>query len=312
MTSEPTAEQRISEWLHDEATGQLPDWVLTATFERTRAARQQRDLRRWRFPPMNIPMKIVLWMAIGMAALIDISLSAGQRTDLSKTCATPVRLRASERTVLTERRGVAYGGRSVGPVPLVDVRPYMRRHQFPQHRRGPGRHRPIGPNWVADAGHDRFAIFEPDGSFVEYWGSTGSHHGQFLMEDSNSDARGEVTFAPDGTFYVLDPGNLRIQHFDRARNFLHSWGGRGRDPGHYVVPVALAVDTNGVVNVLDTGRSVVEKYNEDGAVLGSFDPHILDVGADDIAVDRYGNTYISVGVNDPNRVEEFDPAGRLI
>ena len=44
MTSEPTAEERISEWLQDEATGQLPDWVLTATFERTRADRQRRAI----------------------------------------------------------------------------------------------------------------------------------------------------------------------------------------------------------------------------------------------------------------------------
>ena len=84
MTSEPTAEERISEWLHDEATGQLPDWVLTATFERTRADRQRRELRRWGFPSMNTPMKVILLTAISLAALLGISFAAGQRPNPSQ------------------------------------------------------------------------------------------------------------------------------------------------------------------------------------------------------------------------------------
>ena len=35
MTREPDEDQ-VREWLHEEASGQLPDWVLNATFERTR------------------------------------------------------------------------------------------------------------------------------------------------------------------------------------------------------------------------------------------------------------------------------------
>lgn len=47
MNRHDDAEQRVSAWLHDEAQGELPDWVLQETFERTRETPQQRGLRGW-------------------------------------------------------------------------------------------------------------------------------------------------------------------------------------------------------------------------------------------------------------------------
>jgi hypothetical protein len=45
MTRHDDTETRVSTWLHDEAQGELPDWALQETFERTRAEPQQRGLR---------------------------------------------------------------------------------------------------------------------------------------------------------------------------------------------------------------------------------------------------------------------------
>ena len=130
---------------------------------------------------------------------------------------------------------------------------------------------PQGQLWVADTGNHRFAIFTPDGEFVETWGSPGDGDGQFNLQDSHGDPFGAVAFAPDGSFYVLDVGNYRVQRFAADRTFVTSWGGFGQTPGTYTYPYGIAVDAEGTVYVLDDGRDVVEWYSPDGTVLGSFE-----------------------------------------
>ena len=132
---------------------------------------------------------------------------------------------------------------------------------------------PQGQLWVADTGHDRFVILAADGSVVETWGTGGSGDGQFSLQRDNGDPYGAIAFAPDGSFYVLDVGNLRIQHFDKDRAFLGSWGAFGTGPGQYADPIGIAVDAKGMVYVLDDVRDVVETYDASGKVLGSFDAH---------------------------------------
>ncbi len=48
MIRDQTPDDRIRDWLEEEASGQLPDWVLTATFERTRPQHQHRSWSGWR------------------------------------------------------------------------------------------------------------------------------------------------------------------------------------------------------------------------------------------------------------------------
>jgi outer membrane protein assembly factor BamB len=86
---------------------------------------------------------------------------------------------------------------------------------------------PKGRLWVADTGNSRFAIFDPDSTFVEYWEHRGSGRGEFLLQQSNGDGCGAIAFAPDGSFYVLDCGNYRVEHFDKNRTFIKDWGSFG-------------------------------------------------------------------------------------
>jgi Tol biopolymer transport system component len=68
MTRDRSVDQRISDWLHEEAPDQLPDRVLQATFERTSASRQRRTLLGWRHLPMNrIGPGLI---AVGAAAIV--------------------------------------------------------------------------------------------------------------------------------------------------------------------------------------------------------------------------------------------------
>ncbi|HZC32088.1 MAG TPA: PQQ-binding-like beta-propeller repeat protein, partial [Candidatus Bathyarchaeia archaeon] len=171
---------------------------------------------------------------------------------------------------------------------------------------------PAGRLWVGDPYGDRFAIFKPDGTFVEYWGTAGSAEGQLsLRRPSNGDGYGALAFAPDGSFYVLDVGNQRVQLFDAKRQFVRAWGKFGSGAGQFIDPVGIAVGSDGKVHVLDDVRGVVETYDAKGTVLGSFKAFANAANglntANSLAVDARGNFYISDIL--PEQVERFDPSG---
>ena len=171
---------------------------------------------------------------------------------------------------------------------------------------------PKGRLWVSDPYNDRFAIFTTDGVFVEFWGGRGGGDGQFRLTRRNGDGYGAIAFAPDGSFYVLDVGNYRVQKFDAKRQFAKAWGSLGSGPGQYQDPVGIAVGRDGRVHILDDVRGVVETYDANGKVLGSFSAFIGGVakhnGANSLALDAAGDFYVSLA--DPNQVQRFDQNGR--
>ena len=76
MTRERAAEDRIREWIHEEASGQLPDWVLDATFEVTRAERQRRRVPGFRRQAVGVPRRehsmngLVKWAAAAVVVVV--------------------------------------------------------------------------------------------------------------------------------------------------------------------------------------------------------------------------------------------------
>jgi len=167
-----------------------------------------------------------------------------------------------------------------------------------------------GRIWAPEAGSDKIAVFEPDGTFVEEWGGSGSGPGQFDFSRGNGDGYGTLAFAKDGSFFVLDVGNRRVQHFDAKRTYLGEWGGFGDRPGQFTDPVGIAVAADGSVWVLDDIRSVVEQYTPDGNVIDSFDPFAqqpINKGANSLAIDGHGNLYVSSVA--PSKVLVFDAKG---
>jgi len=173
---------------------------------------------------------------------------------------------------------------------------------------------PDGRLWAAEAMSDRFAIFEADGTFVETWGSTGSGEGEFDLTRGNGDPYGMIAFEPDGSYFVLDVGNRRVQAFDADRGFVAAWGTFGSGPGQFSDPVSIAIDAAGNVSVLDVGRRVIETFDRAGTVLGTIEAFPAEVnprnGANQLAIGPNGDFY--VGVISPNEVLELDPDGNLV
>ncbi len=123
-----------------------------------------------------------------------------------------------------------------------------------------------GHIWVVDAGHDRIAIFAPDGRFLERWGQPGSDRGKLSFRRALGTV-GDIRFASDGSFYVADNGNFRIQRFDGDRRFVGSWGGFGRGDGEFLDPWSVRLDAIGQVYVSDAIREDIQVFTSDGRYL---------------------------------------------
>jgi DNA-binding beta-propeller fold protein YncE len=148
---------------------------------------------------------------------------------------------------------------------------------------------------------------------VAVWGSTGPGDGQF-------DAPRGVAVGPDGSVYVADSRNHRIQKFDADGNLLLAWGTFGSvdagtaSPGAFNEPWGVAVGPDGAVYVADTWNHRVQKFTADGAFVtmwgrsGQGDALDAFFGPRGIAVDAQGRVFLTDTGN--HRVVVFDPEGR--
>ncbi|MFT4038607.1 MAG: PQQ-binding-like beta-propeller repeat protein [Thermomicrobiales bacterium] len=125
---------------------------------------------------------------------------------------------------------------------------------------------PNGDIWLAEGGKNRFLIFTPDGTLREAWGTAGPGDGEFNFTWKNGGGGyGGIAFGQDGSIFVADPGNARVQKFDRNRQFVTAWSGSGAADGAFEAPVHVATDAAGNVYVSDGGG--IQKFSSDGAFL---------------------------------------------
>jgi YYY domain-containing protein len=133
-------------------------------------------------------------------------------------------------------------------------------------------------------------------------GGRGSGPGEFI------EPRGA---APDGEggVYILDFGNGRVQHFDRAGRFLYAWGRSGTGEGEFDDPCGIATDRQGYVYVADTWNGRIQKFDPLGACLAVWTVGGLGLyGPRGLAVDGEGRVYVADTGN--HRVVVLDREGR--
>lgn len=177
---------------------------------------------------------------------------------------------------------------------------------------------PDGSIWLSDAVNAQFLIYSSDGAYLETWGTAGSGEGQFVLRGPRGDGFGDVVFNPDGSFYVLDPGNYRIQAFDKDRTFLHSWGSNGSGESQFYDLIGIDVDANGVVYALDGGRGDVQTFSPDGTLLETIELNEEFYGTNSmngITLDKDGNMFIGAngdGIRHFEQLMEYDRQGNLV
>lgn len=164
-----------------------------------------------------------------------------------------------------------------------------------------------GDLWVSIPFENRFWIFSPAGKYLESWGTGGKGDGQFDLNDhaQNPDGFGAIAFASDGSFYVGDVGNTRVQKFDKDRKFVKSWGTFGSDDGQFSQITAIATDGK-TVTVGDGGRGDIQAFDNNGTFLRKFGAGF---GAF-LTLDTSGNVYATNPSVGAQAVAKFDATGK--
>jgi sugar lactone lactonase YvrE len=157
---------------------------------------------------------------------------------------------------------------------------------------------PDGKIWGSDKQRDRVLGFNTDGSFAAA-----------IMRgavDKKSDPKlwqpGGVAVAEDGTVYVVDSRNEKVEVFTSQSQFLREWS----------VPMPIELDVrNGRVVV--TSIPGVSVYTTDGKLLSVWGRQ--GIGADEfdtpsgVAIAADGTVYVSDSLN--SRVKAYKPDGTL-
>ena len=124
----------------------------------------------------------------------------------------------------------------------------------------------VGPdNSVYVLSDDGVSKYTSSGSLVLSWGSRGISESAGFFWDSNG-----IDVGPDGSVYIADTGNHRIQKFDADGNFILKWGENGVGDGQFGFPDDVVVDSQGGVYVSDhnptypTPTNRIQKFDADG------------------------------------------------
>jgi DNA-binding beta-propeller fold protein YncE len=119
--------------------------------------------------------------------------------------------------------------------------------------------------YVVDAGgvesdKHHLVVFDANGEKLMVVGSRGSEPGQFNLPVG-------IAIAPDGTVYVVDGGNFRVEAFSPDGKFLRAFGEIGRRSGQFARPKDVAIDREGNLYVTDSSFGNFQIFDATGQLL---------------------------------------------
>jgi YYY domain-containing protein len=190
-----------------------------------------------------------------------------------------------------------------------------------------------GRIWIADFGHSRLRVYDPDGGLLGGWGGKGS--GKFGFRELCGVAiRGDalaiadtwngrilafslagvpramatelygprgVAIAPDGSVWASDTGNHRVVVYDAELQNTRFIGRKGTGWDEFSSPVGIAASPQGLVYVADTVNRRIQVLNHDGTFRGHF------------VFPGWGeNVEPQLAVGDDGTIYGTDPAGEAV
>jgi predicted membrane-bound mannosyltransferase/streptogramin lyase len=169
---------------------------------------------------------------------------------------------------------------------------------------------PDGSIYVADSRNNRILHFDPSGTLINQWGTTSGNdpsHPNSSAKPSTFNEPWGVAVGPDGSVYVTDTWNNRIQKFNASGQFIKMWIAAAQPTDVFYGPRGIAVDAQGRVYIADTGNKRIVVFDANGNFLTQFGSGGLDPGQFDepvgVTVDASGNVYVTDTWN--QRVQTF-------
>ena len=166
-----------------------------------------------------------------------------------------------------------------------------------------------GNLYVVDRANSRVLKFDRTGKFLMQWGSQGTGDGQF---DMNGNGAGFVAVDSLGNVYVTD--NTHVQKFDSHGKFLTKWGTEGSGDGQFKLALAIAIDPQDHVYVVDIDNNAVQKFDGSGKFLLKWGEKGSGEGQfskpTSVAIDLQGNVLVADAGT--GRLQKFDSNGRFL
>jgi DNA-binding beta-propeller fold protein YncE len=118
--------------------------------------------------------------------------------------------------------------------------------------------------YVSDVGSHVIRVLDKaTGEELFRFGEPGEEPGQFAHPTN-------LALGPQGTIYVTDTSNFRLQEFDLEGEFIRTIGAAGNRPGTFARPKGVSVDRDGIIYVVDAAFQNVQILHTDGGALMSF------------------------------------------
>ncbi len=138
---------------------------------------------------------------------------------------------------------------------------------------------PDGSLYVADTENNRIQHLDRDGAVLQSWGGFGDVSVAQVPGGLFNQPWG-IGVGPDGSVYVADTWNHRVQKFSPTGEFIKMWGffGQAEAPEAFWGPRAIAVDQDGRVFVTDTGNKRIVVFDQDGNFITQFGSVGLNLG----------------------------------
>ncbi len=171
---------------------------------------------------------------------------------------------------------------------------------------------PDGSFYVADSRNNRILHFDPTGKLLNAWGKSSGNNISNPNPNAPAGTFNEpwgVAVGSDGSVYVTDTWNYRVQKFTADGTFVKMWSTFNSNSGQstFYGPRGIAVDAQNRVLVVDTGNKRVVVFDSNGNYVTEFGSAGLDPGQFDepvgIAIDSKGVLYIADTWN--QRVQTF-------
>ena len=152
-----------------------------------------------------------------------------------------------------------------------------------------------------------------DYDYISEWGSFG------IVEPGHFSHPQFIAVGDDGSIYVSDLGNKRVQKFSSNWEYITEWGKSGKLSGEFHYPSGIAVSDDSVF-VADRDLNRIQKFSLDGEFItewgekGSYDdqlffPNGIAVNNGTVYVADTGNQRIQIFSTDGEFISSFGSSG---